>query len=71
MFNFELSPKAIFTTSNLIFPIPNKIKQPIFTKEINEIIKEKKFNPSNSKKINSFKSLVSQIEPYLIKKFKI
>ena len=71
MFNFELSPKAIFTTSNLIFPIPNKIKQPIFSKEINKIIKEKKFNPSNSKKINSFKSLVSQIEPYLIKKFKI
>ena len=74
MFNFNLSPKAIFTTSNFIFPLPEKMKKTIFPNEINKIFKDnkdKKFNSSNSKKFDSFKSLVSQIEPYLIKKFKI
>ena len=71
LFNSDFSQKTIFTTSNLIMPIPNKVKKPLHLNEIDKIINEKKvFSPKNLKKIDSFKSIVNKIEPYLIKKFK-
>ena len=72
LFNLNIAPKSIFTSSNFIIPIRGKDKKPILSNEIDKIIKEKKIHsPQNLKKINSFKSIVNQIEPYLIKKFKL
>ena len=72
LFNLNIAPKSIFTSSNYIIPIPGKDKKPILSNEIDKIIKDKKIHsPQSLKKINSFKSIVNQIEPYLIKKFKL
>ena len=72
LFNLNIAPKSIFTSSNFIIPIPGKDKKPILSNEIDKIIKDKKMHsPKNLKKIDSFKSIVDQIEPYLIKKFKL
>ena len=72
LFNLNIAPKSIFTSSNFIIPIRGKDKKPILSNEIDKIIKDKKMHsPKNLKKIDSFKSIVDQIEPYLIKKFKL
>ena len=71
LFNAHLPPKTIFTASKYAIPIPEIEKRSMFSNEIDRIIKEKKFySPKNLKQIDSFKSIVNQIEPYLIKKFK-
>ena len=71
LFNAHLPPKTIFTASKYAIPIPEMEKRSMFSNEIDRIIKEKKFySPKNLKQIDSFKSIVNQIEPYLIKKFK-
>ena len=71
LFNLNLSPKTILTTSNFIIPLPDKKKKPLFYNEIEKIIKEKNFiSPQKIEKIESYKSIINKIEPYLIKKFK-
>ena len=71
LFNINISPKTIFTTSKFVIPIPEKDKKMMVSKEIDRIIKEKKFySPKFMTKIDSYKSIVNHIEPFLIKKFK-
>ena len=70
-FNSDFSPKKIYTTTNLQMNMPNKTTHKFSYHDIDKTIKEKNnFSPQNLKKIDSYKSIINNIEPYLIKKFK-
>ena len=73
LFKFENSPKTIYTSSDFTIPITNPEESKNKTFQDNEKDKwntKKKFYSPRESKIESFKSIVDKIEPYLIKKFK-
>ena len=73
LFKFENSPKTIYTSSDFTIPITNHEESKNKTFQDNEKDKwntKKKFYSPRESKIESFKSIVDKIEPYLIKKFK-
>ena len=70
LFNIDLIPKTILTATDITIPLSEEQKNMILSRENSEHEKEKKFySPQSLKKVDSFKSLVDEIEPYLIKKF--
>ena len=73
LFNFENSPKTIYTSSDFCIPIVNPEESKNKTFQDNNKDKwntKKKFYSPRESKVESFKSIVEKIEPYLIKKFK-
>lgn len=73
LFNFENAPKTIYTSSNFSIPVSNPEDSKNKTFQDNDKDKwntKKRFNSPRESKIESFKSIVDKIEPYLIKKFK-
>ena len=64
-FNFDLTSKSLMTDFSSIFPAHMNNKRKIILKG-----KNKFFTPTNLKKQFGYKTLVDQIEPFLIKKFK-
>ena len=73
IFNSKNSPKTIYTSSNFSIPIsnPEESKNKTFQdNDKNKLNTKKKFYSPRESKVESFKSIVDRIEPYLIKKFK-
>ena len=68
-FNLDFSPKNIFTTTNYQMNMPVKVKRK-YPSEKEKTNKDNKDLSPNMQKIDSFKSMLNNIEPYLIKKFK-
>ena len=71
--NKQNSPKKIYTSSNFSIPLSNPEESKNKTFQDNDKDKwntKKKFYSPRESKVESFKSIVDRIEPYLIKKFK-
>ena len=70
-FNLDFSPKNIFTATNyqMNMNMPVKVKKK-YPSEKEKTNKDNKDLSPNIQKIDSFKSILNNIEPYLIKKFK-
>ena len=64
-FNFDYTNKTLMTDFTSIFPAHINNKRKIILKG-----KDKNFTPKNIKKQLCYKTIVDQIEPFLIKKFK-
>ena len=74
IFNFDFSPKNIFTASDMSLPLAmssNKKEKNIYSRNLIYLDKNKNFSPIRLKnKVGSYKTLLNKVEPFLIKKFK-